>query len=885
MITIPYLHEFLEAIPDAIIAFDANGDVQTFNSSASNLFGYTGNELSGKNIKILISEPHADEYAGYLHNNIAANDKKIVGTAQEVVGKRHNSEPFPMEITVSKLIVDGKQLFLGILCDITERKKFEATQAHFSAIIASSSDAIIGKNLDGIVTSWNQAAERMFGYSETETIGQPIEKLIQAQQTNEEHTILGRIQKGECIEHYETMRKRKNGEIFPVSVTISPIRNAAGELIGASKIVRDITDRKRAEVESRENRFRALFDTIVDGIVVIDASGKIQTLNPAAISLFGYAPIEVQGQNIKIFMPEPYAGEHDTYLNNYLTTGINKVIGIGREVTGKRRDGSTFPMELAVSEMEVGGERMFTGIVRDITQRKQAEVEIQARENRFRALFDTIVDGIIVIDANGNIQTLNPAAVRLFGYAPHEVQGKNVKILMPAPYAEEHDGYLQNYFTTGIKKIIGIGREVTGKRKDGSTFPMELAVSEMAVGHERMFTGIVRDITERKAIETALSTASELALKANQAKSEFLASMSHELRTPLNAILGFSQLFEMAEELSEDYRDYAGEITRAGKHLLALINDLIDLSRIETGKLDMCIESVKLRDVIHQSLHLIEPLLKEQQISLLNTISLTENLSVKADTMRLRQVIINLLSNAIKYNYPGGKVTLSCESHSSWMQFTISDTGSGIPADKQSRVFTAFDRLGLETSSTVGTGIGLVISQRIIEAMGGSIGFESTEGIGSTFWIKLPKGENADGVLSENVLDSTKVQTETLNKKLVVVYIEDNPVNARLMQHIFFKQKNIDFQTAPTAENGLELIHSNPPNLIFMDINLPGMSGYEALELLKNDPKTRHIPIIALSANAMKGDIERGKNAGFTNYLTKPIDITEVLEIVGKILH
>jgi PAS domain S-box-containing protein len=243
----------------------------------------------------------------------------------------------------------------------------------YRAVIESSDDAIIGKDLNGRVASWNPAAERMFSYTEQEILGQPITKLIPKQRLSEEKVILARILQGDQIQHYETTRLRKNADEFPASISISPIRCPQGNIIGAAKIIRDISERKAADLLSKDNRFRALFETIVDGVVLINAKGLIQAFNPAAVKLFGYMPIEVLGKNIGMLMPAPHAEQHDTHINNYLRTGVKKVIGIGREAEGKRKDGSIFPVELTISEMEVDGERIFTGIIRDISQRKQAE--------------------------------------------------------------------------------------------------------------------------------------------------------------------------------------------------------------------------------------------------------------------------------------------------------------------------------------------------------------------------------------------------------------------------------------------------------------------------------------------------------------------------------
>ncbi|MBS4052157.1 PAS domain S-box protein [Methylomonas rivi] len=248
-------------------------------------------------------------------------------------------------------------------------------EAWYQAIIESSNDAVIGKGLDGLVASWNPAAERIFGYREAEMLGQPITKLIPEERHGEEKIILGRILQGDHIQHYETIRIRKNGAYFPACISLSPIRNNAGKIVGAAKIIRDVTERKVEELLSKDNRFRVLFETIVDAVVIINTKGTIQALNPAAFTLLGYQPIEVQGQNVSILIPEPHTNEHDTYLNNYLKTGVKKLIGIGREAVCKRKDGSIFPVELTISEMNVDGERMFAGVIRDITLRKRCEAE------------------------------------------------------------------------------------------------------------------------------------------------------------------------------------------------------------------------------------------------------------------------------------------------------------------------------------------------------------------------------------------------------------------------------------------------------------------------------------------------------------------------------
>ena len=274
---------------------------------------------------------------------------------------------------------------------------------------------------------------------------------------------------------------------------------------------RDIKERKRAEQALRESerRMRAIWESAVDGIVTIDEQGIIESLNPAACRIFGYRAEEVIGHNVSMLMPSPDRERHDGYIGNFLRTGHAKIIGIGREVVGQRKDGTLFPMDLAVAEVRLNGHRLFTGTVRDITERKRAEASLRESEQRMRAILETAVEGIVTIDERGAVESVNPAACLIFGYEPYEVIGQNVSMLMPSPDRERHDGYIANYLRTGEARIIGIGREVVGRRKDGTLFPMDLSISEVRLGDWWLFTGMVRDITERRKLEQAVATAAE----------------------------------------------------------------------------------------------------------------------------------------------------------------------------------------------------------------------------------------------------------------------------------------------------------------------------------------------------------------------------------------
>ncbi len=362
--------------------------------------------------------------------------------------------------------------------------------------------------------------------------------------------------------------------------------------------------------DTERSLLRAVVETAVDGILTIDEQGTILSANSSVQRIFGYSPQELLGENVRVLMPSPYHGEHDGYLANYRTTGVRKVIGIGREVEGRRKDGTVLSLDLSVSETRLESGTIFTGILRDVTDRKKAAIEISRERALLKAVVDTAVDAILTIDENGTIQTANPAIEQMFGYSPVELIGKNVRTLMPSPYHEEHDGYLANYRATGERKIIGIGRQVQGLRKDGSVFPIDLAVSETRTEGGRIFTGIIRDISDRiRSIE--LQFAKDAADKANAAKSEFLSRMSHELRTPLNAVLGFAQVMALQYD-DPRIQEATHSIVKAGQHLLNLINEILDLSRIEAGQLSLSLEPVQLMAIIRQAIDLVHPLAEQK---------------------------------------------------------------------------------------------------------------------------------------------------------------------------------------------------------------------------------------------------------------------------------
>jgi len=416
-------------------------------------------------------------------------------------------------------------------------------------------------------------------------------------------------------------------------------------------------------------------------------------------------------------------------------------------------------------------------------------------------------------------------------------------------------------------------------RKDGSLFWANIVITAIRdqSGRLRGFAKLTRDLTERNKVEATLTNARAVAEKANLAKSDFLSSMSHELRSPLNAILGFAQLMDSdSPPPTTAQSENIQQILNAGWYLLELINEILDLAAIESGKLSMSVEPVMLSELLLECQSMIEPLALKRGIRMefpQGDIAYCVN----ADRTRVKQVLINLLSNAIKYNNPTGSVVVGCSAKraSGRIRLTVTDTGPGLPPEKLKQLFQPFNRLGQESGAEEGTGIGLVVSKRLVELMDGVIGVESTPGKGSTFWVELicttplTLSDQADIAAPEEPAQATGAGLRTL------LYVEDNPANLQLVEKIIGRRADLRLLSAVDGNLGVELARASLPDVILMDINLPGISGIDALKILRADETTAHIPVVALSANAMARDIQKGLEAGFFRYLTKPIRVRE----------
>lgn len=476
-----------------------------------------------------------------------------------------------------------------------------------------------------------------------------------------------------------------------------------------------------ADQRDAAERLRAVIESAVDGIVVIDARGRIESFNHAAEQLFGYPASEVLGRNVSMLMPSPDHEGHDDYIARYLETGEAGIIGVGREVAGRRRDGTTFPLRLSVAAMTIGGERKFTGILHDISDRVRLETELRRSEARWRAVIESAVDGIIVIDQHGRIESFNAAAERLFGYAEREVIGENVHILMPSPYHEEHDLYLARYLATGQRRIIGTGRQVTGRRKDGTTFPLRLSVGEVTLAGERKFTGIVHDLSMRVEVEAKLREQAALARIG-----EMAAVIAHEVKNPLAGVRGAIQV--IGSHLPADSTDAAmtKEIIARIDALDDLMKDMLLFARPPVPRL----VPTGLGEVVGATVNLLRenPAFRHAVVEIEG-----EPAVVDADPALLKIVFENLLVNSAQAVQGHGTIRIRFETAGERIRVAVIDEGPGIPEEIRAKIFTPFF-----TTKARGTGLGLSTAKRLVEAQRGSITIDCPSGGGTSVTVELP---------------------------------------------------------------------------------------------------------------------------------------------------
>jgi PAS domain S-box-containing protein len=666
-----------------------------------------------------------------------------------------------------------------------------------------------------------------------------------------------------------------------ISIVLSAVIGCALLAIVFTLTRRNLLLRQRAmdELSAERERLRVTLAGIADAVLTVDRSCRIIFMNPAAEVLTGWSQPETLGKPLEaVFrtVDEQTRASVESSAQRVLRDGV--IVALADQAVLIRKDGKERLIDDNAAPI-VDAQGNLVGCVlvfRDITQRRREEQRRADDEARIRSVLDYTVDGILTIDEDGTIETFNTAAEKLFGYRAEEVIGRNVKLLMPEPFSTHHDTYLANYNRTGDAKIIGVGREVAGRRKDGTTLPLELAVSEFALGARRNFTGIARDITQRRRIEQQMHEMMSELQKSDRRKDEFLAMLAHELRGPLAPLRNGLQLLKRTDINPEQFRQMRDAMERQLGQLVRLVNDLIDASRITRNKIDLRTGPVDLAAVIQQSIETCQPIADAARHQVSATLP-PMPIYVKADPARLTQVFSNILHNACKYTEPGGRIAITAQLAGDEAIVQIKDTGFGIPSSKLTSIFEMFTQVDrtLERSQG-GLGIGLSLVKRLVEMHGGSVeAFSDGPGHGSEFVIRLPVSNESPAV--ETV--QAGVEPEMPSRRILIV--DDNTDSATSLAMLLQASR----QEAYTVHDGLEAVAAAErlqPDVILLDIGLPKLNGYEVCRRVRQQSWAKKIMIVAVTGWGQIEDQHKSKEAGFDAHMVKPADFAALMQLFSS---
>jgi PAS domain S-box-containing protein len=743
-------------------------------------------------------------------------------------------------------------------------------------------------------TDANPAMCRMLGQTLAQMIGTSIfDHVDEANAVVFRHHIALRSQ-GRA-DGYEITLRRADGEPVHCYNNATPVFDADGRKIGAVGMFSNISPLKHAEQQARRvgdelaQKTRVLevtLDSLTQGVLSLDPSGHVNAWNRRLLELLQLPESLMTGRpTLRAVLDYQIAHGHfeGDPENLEKATQESRLAGAGAGLIGlragyqrRRPDGTV--LEIQTRHADDGSvTRTFT----DVTASVMAREALQLSETRFRMLADSAPALIWQTHADGGPAWFNQRWLEYTG-------SERIEDVQPGwaqrIHADDRER-CRSLYIDSVARRMPFSAEYRLQGADGSTrWIADRGVPQFGVGGRfEGFIGYGWDVTERKAAEDELIAARDEAERASRAKSEFLSRMSHELRTPLNAVLGFGQLLQSDAEhpLNSVQQARVQELIRGGRHLLSLINEVLDLSRIEAGSLPMQLDVIDLGSAIDDTAQLVGALAAEREIRLEVRRGAGSAL-VLADPVRLRQVLINLLGNAIKYNRHGGRVGIGWVAEADTLRIEVEDDGPGLDAAQQTRLFQAFERLGSHSSGVEGVGIGLALSKWLVELMKGEIGVRSVPGAGSTFWVRLLRGGDAGPTTAPPV--EPPADMLRVIRPRSVLYIEDNEVNQILMQGMLAQRPGLQLLLASLPESGLAIARETRPALVLLDIQLPGIDGFEVQRRLRSDPATCSIPVVAVSANAMPGDLAEAEAAGFADYVTKPLDLQRLLAVVDRIL-
>jgi PAS domain S-box-containing protein len=791
-----------------------------------------------------------------------------------------------------------------ISAEVRALAALQASESDHRALLDAFPGFITRVDADLVYTFVNRQAAARLGTTAEQMVGRSVRDVVGAERETWLRGFVERALAGEEVT-YERHHAAANtgGATDQVTLAVGVDPRTGGPTIYAFGV--DISDRKRTEqqlhatseqLRQRTQELQFTLDSIAQGIVSIDAEGRIGVYNQRALELLDLPEslLKSRATYDEIVRYQVQRGDLAEDASFIDADGRRRFFSGGRVNSPEvyvRRTRSGALVEVRTRQL-AGGSLVRT--FADVTAYVEAQQALRDRQAELRALLDAFPGFIAAIDERHTYTYVNHRFMELLGRSAQQTIGRHVREVL----GDERFRSIAQEVERARTGEPAVGERSYGNSGDGTRRDLEVHHVLGAMGEDGRQTCYVfgLDITARKRAEEALIVARDEAERANRAKSQFLSHMSHELRTPMNAILGFGQLLEsdIRHPLAAAQQRQVHEILRSARHLLDLINEMLDLGRIEAGELPVERVPVRLADLIDDCLGMVRPLAQAHGVTLLAPAPALLDEQVWADRTRLKQVLLNLLANAIKYNRPGGEVAITCSPEivgdgvgdSGALRIAVRDSGRGLTADEQQRLFQPFERLSASQTDIEGTGIGLALSQRLVHAMGGTIGVHSEAGRGSTFWVRLSRADAAAAPPAGAPPGARALAPWPANgAQRSVLYIEDNPVNVILMQAMLARLDGVRTVVAPLPLQGLEFALRERPDLVLLDIQLPGMDGFEVLRRLRANPRTQAIPVIAVSANAMQADIEAGHAAGFTAYLTKPIELELLLATVYRVLH